>query len=45
MVKQAYSRGNLQKANKMSERAQWFIILAIVCGLLSVPLQLAFMGF
>jgi type IV secretory pathway VirB10-like protein len=45
MVKQAYNRGNLQKANKMSERAQWFIILAIVCGLLSVPLQLAFMGF
>jgi hypothetical protein len=29
----------------MSERAQWFIILAIVCGLISVPLQLAFMGF
>lgn len=43
-VKQAYNRGNLAKAEKMSEWAQWMIILSIVLGLITMPLQLAFSG-
>ncbi len=43
-TKQAYSRGDLDKAKKMSDRAQWMIILSIVLGLLCMPLQMAFMG-
>ena len=43
-TKQAYNRGNLAKAKKMSEWAQWMIIISIVLGLLALPVQLAFMG-
>ncbi len=43
-TKQAYGRGNLAKAKKMSEWAQWLIILSIVLGLISMPFQLALMG-
>lgn len=43
-TKQAYNRGNLAKAKKMSEWAQWMIIISIVFGLISLPIQLAFMG-
>ncbi len=43
-VKSAYNRGNLSKAEKMSEYAQWCIILSIVLGLLWMPVQLAFSG-
>lgn len=43
-VKQAYRNGNLAKAEKMSEWAQWMIILSIVFGLVALPLQIIFMG-
>lgn len=43
-TKQAYGRGNLAKAKKMSDAAQWLIIISIVLGLMSLPVQLAFMG-
>lgn len=43
-TKQAYGRGNLAKAKKMSEWAQWLIILSIVFGLMELPLQLALMS-
>lgn len=43
-TKQAYNRGNMTKARKMSDWAQWLIILSIVLGLLALPVQLAFMG-
>lgn len=43
-TKQAYNRGNMAKARKMSDWAQWLIILSIVLGLLALPVQLAFMG-
>lgn len=43
-TKQAYGRGNLAKAKKMSEWAQWLIILSIVFGLMGLPLQLALMS-
>lgn len=43
LTKQNYRRGNLEKAEKLSEWAQWLIILAIVLGLISLPVQLAFM--
>lgn len=41
LTKQAYNRGNMQKATKMSDAAQWLIILSIVFGLIALPLQLA----
>lgn len=43
-TKQAYGRGNLAKAKKMSEWTQWLIILSIVLGLVAMPFQLAMMG-
>lgn len=43
-TKQAYGRGNLAKAKKMSEWAQWLIILSIVFGLMGLPLQLVLMS-
>ena len=43
-VKQAYNRGNLKKAQKMSDWAQWLIMLSIVLGLVWLPVQLAFSG-
>jgi len=44
-TKQAYNRGNLAKAKKMSDWAQWLIIISIVLGLVSLPLQLVLMSF
>lgn len=41
-VKQAYNRGNLEKARKMSNWAQWLIMLSIVLGLVWLPVQLVF---
>lgn len=43
-TKQAYNQGNLEKAKKMSDWAQWLIILSIVFGLLALPIQLLMMG-
>lgn len=43
-TKQAYNRGNLAKAKKMSDWTQWLIIISIVLGLVSLPLQLVLMG-
>lgn len=43
-TKQAYNRGNIEKAKKMSDWAQWLIILSIVFGLLSLPFQILMMG-
>jgi len=44
MTKSAYYKGNIEKARKYSEWAQWCIILAITLGAVSWPFQLAFMG-
>lgn len=43
-TKQAYNRGDVEKAKKMSDWAQWLIILSIVFGLLSLPFQILMMG-
>lgn len=43
-TRQAYNRGNMAKARKMSEWAQWLIIISIVTGLVGLPVQLAFLG-
>ena len=42
MVKSAYYRGDLEKARRYSNRAQWFIILAITLGVVCMPFQMAF---
>ena len=44
MTKSAYYKGDLEKAEKYSERAQWFIILSITLGAVTWPFQIAFMG-
>lgn len=44
MTKSAYYRGDLQKAKRYSELAQWFIIASIVCGVVGIPFQAIFMG-
>lgn len=44
MTKSAYYRGDLQKAKRYSEMAQWFIIASIVCGVVGLPFQAIFMG-
>ncbi len=44
LVKSNYNRGNLVKANKLSNATQWLIILSIVLGLMMMPLQIAFNG-
>jgi hypothetical protein len=44
LTKTAYYRGDLAKAKRNSERAQWFIIISIVVGVISIPFQLALMG-
>lgn len=44
LIKSNYNRGNLVKANKLSNATQWLIILSIVLGLLMLPLQIAFNG-
>lgn len=38
----AYNRGDYNKAVKMSEYAQWAIILSIVFGFLSLPIAMLF---
>lgn len=43
MTKSAYYRGDMAKAKVYSERAQWFIIAAIVLGVVSWPFQIAWM--
>lgn len=37
MTTSSYNRGDYAKAAKMSERAQWMIILSIAIGLVSIP--------
>lgn len=44
MTKSAYYKGDLAKAKRYSELAQWFIIASIVLGAVSWPFQIAFMG-
>ncbi len=44
-VKSAYYRGDLAKAKRCSESAQWWIIATIVLGLLWIPFQMAFFSF
>lgn len=44
MTKSAYYKGDLEKAKKYSERAQWWIILSITLGAVTWPFQMAFMG-
>lgn len=41
-VSAANSVGDIEKARRMANRADWFIILSIVLGLLSLPVSLAF---
>ncbi len=41
MVKSAYYRGEIAKARRYSNLAQWFIILAITLGVVCWPFQLA----
>lgn len=45
MTKSAYYKGDLEKAKKYSERAQWWIILSITLGAVTWPFQMALMGF
>ncbi len=44
MTKSAYYKGDLAKAKRYSELAQWFIIASIVLGAVSWPFQMAIMG-
>lgn len=44
MTKSAYYRGNIEKAKRYSELAQWFIIAAIVLGVVCWPFQIIFMS-
>lgn len=44
MTKSAYYKGDIAKARRYSEWAQWCIILAITLGAVSWPFQMAFMG-
>ena len=41
MVKSAYYRGEIAKARRYSNLAQWFIIMAITLGVVFWPFQLA----
>lgn len=43
-TRSAIARGDLEAARKSSNTAQWCIILAIVLGLISMPLQIIFSG-
>ncbi len=45
MTKSAYYKGDIKKAKKYSEWAQWCIILSITLGAVTWPFQMAFMGF
>lgn len=44
MTKSAYYKGDLAKAKRYSELAQWLIIASIVLGAVSWPFQIAVMG-
>lgn len=44
MTKSAYYKGDLAKAKRYSELAQWFIIAAITLGAIGWPFQMAFMS-
>lgn len=44
MTKSAYYRGDLAKAKRNSEIAQWLIIASIVLGAIGWPFQMAIMG-
>jgi len=44
MTKSAYYKGDIDKAKRYSELAQWFIIGSIVLGAVSWPFQIALMG-
>lgn len=44
MTKSAYYKGDIAKARRYSETAQWFIIASIVLGVIGVPFQMALMG-
>ncbi len=44
MTRSAYYKGDLAKAKRYSELAQWFIIASIVLGAVSWPFQMAIMG-
>lgn len=44
MTKSAYYKGDIAKAKRYSELAQWFIIASIVLGAVSWPFQIAIMG-
>ena len=44
MTKSAYYKGDIVKAKRYSELAQWFIIASIVLGAVSWPFQIIFMG-
>ena len=44
MTKSAYYKGDIAKAKRYSELAQWFIIASIVLGAVTWPFQILFMG-
>ncbi len=44
MTKSAYYKGDIVKAKRYSELAQWFTIASIVLGAVSWPFQIAIMG-
>ena len=44
MTKSAYYKGDIAKAKRYSELAQWFVIAAITLGAISWPFQMAFMS-
>lgn len=39
-VNEAYARGDMQRARKMSERAAWWLLISIVLGLVALPFQI-----
>ncbi len=39
-VNEAYARGDMQRARKMSERAAWWFMISLVLGLMAMPFQM-----
>ena len=39
-VNEAYARGDMERARKMSERAAWWLIISVVLGLIALPFQI-----
>lgn len=39
-VNEAYARGDMERARKMSERAAWWFIISLVLGLIALPFQI-----